>query len=313
MSPNRRVVSRVTIKDVARASGVSASTVSFVLNDTPGQTLREETRERVRAAARRLGYTPHGIARALREGSSNVVLLQVGLLRGGPSLAGFVDGMADELSLLGHTLLVSHRATAGALQDAIAAVAPRAVVDVERPFAAEDPAHPDGGWVHGLAAHTLTQLRHLAHRGHRRIAFAVPTGRMPALVAARLDHARLAADALGVRAPEPFVVPADRPAARRALAGLLDGGQAPTAVAAFDDDVALQVLAAMADLGVGAPRDLAVIGFDADRAGALWSPALTSVRIDAAGYGRRAARVALGQDAGTWPARPSTVVARQST
>ena len=49
---------RITLKDVARASGVSPTTVSFVLNNTPGQTIPELTRQRVRQSATELGYLP---------------------------------------------------------------------------------------------------------------------------------------------------------------------------------------------------------------------------------------------------------------
>ena len=54
-----------------------------------------------------------------------------------------------------------------------------------------------------------------------------------------------------------------------------------TAVAAYDDDVALRVLAAMRALGLAAPADLAVIGFDDTDYGALVAPALTTVHVDA--------------------------------
>jgi Bacterial regulatory proteins, lacI family len=57
--------------------GVSRATVSFVLNDDPRRTISTATRERVMAAARELGYVPHGIARALREGASRIVVLNV--------------------------------------------------------------------------------------------------------------------------------------------------------------------------------------------------------------------------------------------
>ena len=60
-----------------------------------------------------------------------------------------------------------------------------------------------------------------------------------------------------------------------------------TAIAAFDDEVALRVLAGLADLGLSAPDDLAVIGFDDSRFGAAWRPALTTVRIDGRLFGRR--------------------------
>jgi len=82
---------RATLKDVARASGVSTATVSFVLNATPGQTIPPATQERVRGAAAALGYQPHGLARALREGRSRIVLLAIGRVRGGRSLEGFIQ------------------------------------------------------------------------------------------------------------------------------------------------------------------------------------------------------------------------------
>ena len=67
---------RVTLNDVAAASGVSRATASFVLRDSPNQSISAATRERVRQAARDLGYVPHAIARALREGSSRIVVLR---------------------------------------------------------------------------------------------------------------------------------------------------------------------------------------------------------------------------------------------
>lgn len=45
---------RVTLKDVARAAGVTTATVSYVINDTPGQTITPETRERVLKAVAEL-------------------------------------------------------------------------------------------------------------------------------------------------------------------------------------------------------------------------------------------------------------------
>jgi DNA-binding LacI/PurR family transcriptional regulator len=65
---------RVTSADVARMAGVSRATVSYVLNDTPHQTISAATRSRVRAAAEALGYAPSAAARALRTGRSDVVL-----------------------------------------------------------------------------------------------------------------------------------------------------------------------------------------------------------------------------------------------
>ena len=64
---------RATVRDVAAAAGVSQATVSYVLNDTPGQKISEPTRRRVLDAVARLGYTPsrerpERSARAARDG-----------------------------------------------------------------------------------------------------------------------------------------------------------------------------------------------------------------------------------------------------
>ena len=56
---------RTTLKDVARKAGVTAATVSYVINNTPGQSIRLETRERVLKAARELNYMPE-VSRLLR-------------------------------------------------------------------------------------------------------------------------------------------------------------------------------------------------------------------------------------------------------
>jgi DNA-binding LacI/PurR family transcriptional regulator len=66
---------RVTSADVARAAGVSRTTVSFVLNGRPGWSIPDETRNRVLDAARELRYRPRAAARALAAGRSDIVLL----------------------------------------------------------------------------------------------------------------------------------------------------------------------------------------------------------------------------------------------
>ncbi|WP_306454759.1 substrate-binding domain-containing protein [Streptomyces sp. Ag82_O1-15] len=85
-----------------------------------------------------------------------------------------------------------------------------------------------------------------------------------------------------------------------------------TAVAAFDDDVALRTLTALHDLGLTVPDDIAVVGFDDTEYGALITPALTTVHIDAEAHGRLAARAALGLDTGGITRSPGRVLVRDS-
>jgi DNA-binding LacI/PurR family transcriptional regulator len=347
---------RVTLKDVAAASGVSATTASFVLNRVTGQTIPPATQERVRRAAAELGYVPHGSARALREGSSRLVLLNAGELPIAGSLRSFIDGLDAELSAHEHTLLVRHgRTDDAALRRATETADPRAVIDLARLYAADDPDRLDGGWIDGLAAHTATQIDHLTGLGHTRIGFAMPADdRLTRIARLRLQQARAVALARGLPPPAEFnldnhattaaaatattaaaataaaeavttgAVTADAVTVGTgtagagtagtvtAVAGTAGAGTAGTvtAVAAFDDETALRLLSAMADRGLTAPADLAVIGFDDTGHGEFWRPALTTVRIDAEAYGRRAARAVLGLPTGDTPPAPSTVVVR---
>ena len=79
---------RPTSADVARLAAVSRATVSYVLNDTPHQSIPEATRRRVLDAAAELGYTPSAAARALRSGRSDIVLASCRTGRSGPPSAG---------------------------------------------------------------------------------------------------------------------------------------------------------------------------------------------------------------------------------
>ncbi|MFT4124377.1 MAG: LacI family DNA-binding transcriptional regulator [Microbacteriaceae bacterium] len=316
----------VTVRDVARHAGVSPATVSLVLNETPGQRIHPQTRERVRAAAAELGYAPNRIARALREGSARIVLLRTGPLLGG-SLSSLIAGMEAELREHGHTLLVSHQqgeqhAGERADDDILRAVAPRSVVDLGELYrsGAADGARKgrgadsrgDGGWVDGLARHTATQLEHLLRRGRRRIAYAHPAVGLESLVELRAAHMNDWLRRHGLPAAVRVTVPEEREGAAAAVLGLLGAHPDVDAVAAFSDDVAIGVLAGCAAEGVPVPGRLAVIGFDEGRLGRLWTPSLTTVRIDAEGYGRRLARSVLGLEPRPRAHRPSEVVVRES-
>ena len=309
---------RPTIRDVAAAAQVSVATVSYVLNNTPGQTIRESTRERVREAAARLGYLPHGVARTLREGTARIVLLNTGDVAIGASLASFIRGMGDELRSLGHTLVVTSAADAARAdvpRDLIEAVSPRAVLDLATLTSGVENDDTVSGTVEGahvgFAFQNRQQLRFLKERGHRHIAFVTPQGGEMLPRIRRAQAVSAAADlGIGLQTLD-LDLDGDPEGRQRAVEHLAHRSEV-TAVAAYDDDVAVAVLSAMADAGLRAPRDLAVIGFDESPMARLWRPALTTFRIDADGYGRRAARVALGLDPGEWRHAPSQVVIRET-
>ena len=304
------VEKRVTLRDVAAAAGVSRATAGFVLSDAPGIAISEATRQRVRETARDLGYSPHSIARALREGSSRVIVLTIDSGYEGNYSRTFTRGLDDELAVHDHVLLVRHgHAAPGSPQRLLEAISPRAVLRMPDYLA---PGHEfdDGGWEGGLAGNVAVQLRYLAGRGHEHVAVALPDGNPP-LGPVRLRFAGEAAGRIGLPAPPDLTVPRERADAADAVRTFLGKHPAVTAFAAFDDDVALRVLAAARDLGLSVPGDLAVIGFDDTDYGALFTPALTTVHIDAEEHGRQAARMILGLGGGGLAAMPAQVIVRE--
>jgi DNA-binding LacI/PurR family transcriptional regulator len=352
---------RATLRDVAAAAGVSRALAGFVLGDDHGKSIPEATRERVRAAARSLGYAPHGIARALREGSSRVVVLSIDPYLESNYSRTFARGLDEELAAHGHMLVVRHEhaapaPTAGFVPPAgsaspaglaspaesapaagsaspaglaspaslaplarpaserqvLDALSPRAVIRLPGNYLRAGHELDDGGWAGGFAANVLVQVRYLADRGHAEIAVALPDGDPP-LGPVRMRFAREAAARAGLPEPPALVVPRSRPDAAEAVRRFRAAYPAVTAVAAYDDDVALRVLAAARALGLTVPGDLAVIGFDDTDFGALVDPALTTVHVDAEEHGRKAAREVLGLDPGSLARfRPGRVIVRES-
>ncbi|WP_328827165.1 MULTISPECIES: LacI family DNA-binding transcriptional regulator [unclassified Streptomyces] len=302
---------RVTLNDVAAASGVSRATVSFVLNDDPNQTISAATRDRVKEAARELGYVPHGIARALREGSSRIVVLNIDWGLEGNYSRSYVRGLDDELAAHDHVLLVRHGHSAPqSTQQVLDTIAPRAVLRfAEAYLSGHEPDEED--WKSGFAAHAALQIRYLADRGHTRIAMALPGDDTP-LTELRQRFARATTDRLGLPPLTPFVVPRPRDAGTAAVRAFLAAHDEVTAIAAFDDDIALRTVTALQAVGVSVPSDVAVIGYDDTEYGALVTPALTTVHIDAEGHGRAAARTALGLDTTGITRTPGRVIERGS-
>jgi DNA-binding LacI/PurR family transcriptional regulator len=286
-------VSRVTSADVARESGVSRTTVSYVLNDTPGSSISETTRRRVLDAAERLGYTPSAAARTLRSGRSDVVLCVVPDWTAGPVIDTLIDDLTTLFAAHGLSLLVFNDRGNRPLTELWRAVTPRAVLalgpltdaDAAAMRAAripvvgsaldEDP-HPETFAVpqHGIAE---LQVEHLAARGHRVLAYAAPSdARLAAFADRRIAGARTACARLGLPEPRVRTVELEADAAAGAVRDWRQG-EPVTAVVAYNDEVALAVLAGLRAEGLRSPDDVAVIGVDDIPMARLASPALTSV------------------------------------
>jgi DNA-binding LacI/PurR family transcriptional regulator len=285
----------VTATDVAREAGVSQATVSYVINDHPSHRIAPETRTRVLAAVERLGYTPSAAARALRRGTTNTVLLVLPDVPWGPTLATLVDALTDELEPLGLEL-VTRRLRPGSRQGAPwKELRPLVVVCIMDPLAPDDEAEirEAGIPVVGALLSPVTevdstgaaqivvgrlQVEHLAARNHTVIGYAAPDDvRVGSFLRLRLEGVRLACLELGLDEPRVIQVPLDARRAAKAVTQWRSRPEPVTAVCAYNDEVAMAVLAGLQRLGLSAPGDLAVVGVDNIPLAALMSPPLTTI------------------------------------
>lgn len=289
--PGRRAV---TSADVARESGVSRATVSYVLNRKPGQTIPEETRNRVLEAARRLDYVPSASARALRSGQTGIVLLAMPNLPQGPVLSAFVHELAAGLADGGLTLVthLDDRAHS-ALLNVVRALSPVAVISYPQlPAEPSRQIHKAGvRWVTGI---NLTlgpaaddhqwallpgrlQADYLIGLGHTRLGFGRPEDPTLAPIADdRLEGIRNRCAAAGLAPPQVVTVPIEPNRAAEAVAGW--HSTRTTGICCYNDDVALAVLAGARLSGLSVPEDVAVVGVDDIPLAALANPPLTTIR-----------------------------------
>ena len=101
---------RATIKDVAKLAETSVSVVSYVLNETPGKSISEKTKERILAAAKQLKYVPNSAARALRTGSGNTIAFFAFWEKEDVSYNKFLAGLTHSAAKKGYNILLCDNA-----------------------------------------------------------------------------------------------------------------------------------------------------------------------------------------------------------
>ena len=308
MSDATRPTRPAGVREVARLAGVSTQTVSRVINDYPN--IRPETRARVVEAMRTLDYRVNNAARALGTASTRTIgVIATDATRYGPTVG--IAALAEAAREAGLWIATAYadagdpeaidRAIAHVLAqgiDGLVLVAPHErMVSALRerglgvPIAA---LHADAG-ARAQREGAALAAAHLTELGHRRIGrlggpvdwleeTARAQGASDALAAAGLSVARQwrgdwSARSGAVRAPE---------VAAAARAGEV------TAVLAANDQMALGLMAGLADNGIRVPADVAVVGFDDNPDAAFYSPALTSVRVDVLGDARRCVAEVVG-------------------
>lgn len=288
---------RPTSADVAREAGLSRSTVSYVLNGNTTQKIPDATRQRVFDAAAKLGYAPSAAARMLRSGRSDVVLCLLPDWPMSESLAGLLDQLSAQIEEHDLTLLLHTRShSSRPLSVLWRSINPAAVLlfrdvapeekaamrsaGVALTLALMTPGKSKKGEMH-YAEHGVGELQveHLISRGHLRLGYAAsPDPRVHDFAERRLSGVRDACLGAGLAPPDVRKIPTDRQTAAAVLRRWRSDGV--TGICAYNDDVALAVLAGAHTAGIAVPGELAVIGVDDISAAPLAIPALTSIRRD---------------------------------
>ena len=300
------VARRTTIRHIADQAGVSIATVSRVLNGRDD--VSDETRDLVRRVIRENGYTANRSARGLSGGRTGLVGILVPLVY--PAyFAGILAGAAEALSERGLQIVLSptggehdrevsvldrlHGLSDGALiilpEESSAEL--EQLLDSGYRFVVLDPLMPLDERIPSVsAAHTSgadQAMRHLLELGHTRIGqITGPRGWLATEDRRRGYRAALsAAGILPDPALEVEAVPEIGPG-RDAAESLLALPEPPTAIFAFNDNIAIGILQAARARGLVVPEDLSVVGFDDVEHATIVTPALTTVRQPLAEMGR---------------------------
>lgn len=307
----------VTMRDVAKAAGVSVATVSHVVNDKAGARIGEDTRLRVQEAVAALGYRPNALAKTLSQGTSRFIGLVTDQVATTPFAGQIIHGAQDEAWKHGYVLLVANTDGNEAVEgDAIAMMLEHQVHGIlystwyHREIAVPEALHQtDTVLVDCFASESglpsvvpdevqggRTATQELLGAGHRRIAFINTTTPSPAQ-SGRLAGYRSALEEAGIAFDEALVVPAspEQEGGYAATAAILASGA--TAAFCHNDRVAMGLYDGLRDQGLRIPDDIAVIGFDnQDVIAAHLRPPLSTVALPHYELGATGVRVLLGME-----------------
>jgi LacI family transcriptional regulator len=305
---------KATILDIAREAGVSKSTVSLVLQGSG--LIRPETAGKVRKAIEDVGYVYNRGAANLRKAQSNVIGMVINDLTN-PFFAELAVGMERVFQSAGVVPFIANTAENPVRQEEVLksmmeqGVAGLIVSPARGTSAEAFRRMQQAGVPVVLAMRRLRDGRvpavvpdnhrgaalaaaHLIRKGHRRLAFFGGFSDM-VVCQERSGGFREACETHGL--PESSITVIEGETNRKGGMACLDTALAlpnpPTAAVCFNDAVAFGVMLALRKRGLEPGRDFAVVGFDDVVEAQHYVPALTSVAVDTAGLGERAAHSVL--------------------
>jgi LacI family transcriptional regulator len=304
---------RASLKMLAEYLGLSPSTISFVLNNAPGRSIPESTRQRVKAAAAKFNYQPSMIARTLQgKPMQTVGVLLPELGEGYHSQV--LSGVGDLLMREGFFYFTVHHRHKKELisaypellrsrgVDGIVAIDTHLEDDMPLPLPTvlvaghtSVPRVTNVVLNHELAAELA--LRHLYRLGHRKIAFmqgqpfsSDSDTRWSATVNVARELGLPVSDNLTIHLEKDSHSPEiSYPGIRQ----LIQSHRAFTAVLCFNDVSAMGTIRALHEAGLRVPNDVSVLGFDDIQSAQFQVPSLTTIRQPLQKMGSTAARMLL--------------------
>ena len=307
----------ISLKQLAGHLGLSPTTVSLVLNQSPlAGSIPETTKKRIFDAAKGLDYRPNLVARSLRAQRSLTVGVMVPELSDGYS-AMVLSGIEDQLFRDGYfSLVASHRHQHNLIKhypDLFFQRRVEGIIAVDTPYDGRLPipvvAVSGEHDVEGVSTvkldhkrAALLALEYLKGLGHEAIAF-IKGQEFSSDTHLRWQAIESEASTLGIRIRPQLVaqLEGDSPSPEPGyVAGqqLLATGRPFTALFAFNDVSAIGAIRAFRESGLGVPDDISVIGFDDIYNAVFFSPALTTIRQPLREMGKLAAALMLKRISG---------------
>jgi DNA-binding LacI/PurR family transcriptional regulator len=327
----------VSIYDIAKRAKLAPSTISRALQDHPR--IGTETKTRVRALAKEMGYIPSTVAKSLSANQTWTIGMVVATISD-PFMGRVVEGVEQVAVGAGFNVFLSTSQNSRQREIAVIDVLQQRRVDgiivvashlfnryrryfdrIEVPIVMIDEQEP-GGVIHSVAVDDLWGARlaveHLLGLGHRRIGYVGVTNR-PKSNKHRLKGYEDTLKAAGIT-PDPMLVFTSiniEDHAKRGEASLEPLWAAgATAIFCYNDMTAIGILSACYKRGLSVPNDLSVIGFDDIDMAAYTTPPLTTIHQPRLELGRRAMQMILDLLAGQTPENQliaAELVVRQTT
>jgi LacI family transcriptional regulator len=302
----------VSLKELAEHLALSPATVSLVINRSPvADSIPQQTKDRVLAAAHKFKYRPNFFARSLRAQYSFTIGVIVPEVSDGYS-ASVMSGIEDFLLQEGYFyFVVSHRHRADLIDeyprlfversvDGLIAVDTPWSLSLSVPVVTVSGHNKVSGVTNIVLNHVLAAeiaLKHLADFGHRHIAF-IKGQEFSSDTEVRWSNIQKAAKRLKLPISKALVSQLEGDSSSpelgyEATRKLLASGKHFTALFAFNDISAMGAIRALREAKVRVPHDVSVVGFDDIQSAAYQNPALTTVRQPLQEMGRIAAETLL--------------------